>query len=321
MGLLSGFLSLGSGINTVKRDRDEIEEGRQEPLQEEAEVSLTDEELLDLKNKWEGKWKEYEPEIYKRQTECENYWLGKQFSVAEGNAGRPMMDNGIFESVETFLPVATKRNPEPQIMADDTPEGEQLADIVQKMLMYHADRLRFKLKLKKVARYWAIYFLGAIKVGWSARENDLTVNVIRTTRLILDPEATIEETEYTGEYIGEVKHETASRLMTRFPKKEKFIKDAVNDKLGTMLQYTEWWTDRIGHFRMRFSVKRETPTGTTTQSRRWSTRWALRKCRQCLDATISLTPRSPMCSFQCLTSASTRTTTPPLSGRTYPYRI
>lgn len=245
MAFLDGFLSLGRGINTTKREGQEQEEGPQAPFQKEADISLKDEELLQLKDKWEAKWNLYIPEIEKKQKECENYWLGKQFSAAEINAGRPMMDNVIFESLETFLPVATRRNPEPLVLANDTPEGQELAKKVQKMLVFHADRLRLKLKLKKVARYWAIYFLGAIKVGWSERENDLTCSVIRTNRLILDPEAHIEDVEYKGEYVGEIKSEIASILIGRFPKKQKLISKLVNGELGTKVQYTEWWTDRM----------------------------------------------------------------------------
>ena len=245
MGILDGFLSLGRGINILKREGQEKEEGAQEPFEKEADLTLKDEDLLELKKKWEEKWDLYVPEIIKRQKECENYWLGKQFSVAEINAGRPMMDNAIFEGLETFLPVANRRNPEPQVLADDTPEGQDLAKKVQKMLVFHSDRLRMKLKLKMVVRYWAIYFLGVLKVGWLERENDLTCSVIRPTKLILDPEAHIEDVNYTGEYIGEIKRETASILINRFPKKEKFISQEVGGNLGTKVQYTEWWTNRI----------------------------------------------------------------------------
>ena len=254
MSLLSGFQSLARGINTVKRDRDEVEEGTQAPLQEEVVLDLPDEQLLESKNKWEKKWSEYEPEVKRKQDECEKYWLAQQFSVAEANAGRPMVDNALFESLETFLPQATKRNPDPMVSADDSQEGTELAQKVQKMLVYHADRLRFKLKLKKLTRFWAIYFLGVIKVGWSVKENDVTISVIRPTKLILDPEATIEEGEYTGEYIGEIKRESASVLMTRFPSKEDIIRNITDGKLGTMIQYTEWWTDKVVFWTMRNEV-------------------------------------------------------------------
>ena len=250
MALLDGFFSLARGINTTKSQLDETQEGIKGPLQKEVEFKLSEEELITLKKKWELKWDGFSAELALRQDECERYWEGKQFSAVEHGTTqtserRPMVDNVIFESLETFLPVATKRNPEPQVSSDDTPEGEALADRVQKMLVYHADRLRMKLKLKRLTRYWAIYFLGAIKVGWSEAENDISMSIVRTKRLILDPEATIDEGTYTGEYIGEIKRETASRLVKRFPKKTKEIEKHVDKKMGTTLAYTEWWTNDL----------------------------------------------------------------------------
>ena len=244
--LLGGFFSLGRGTNTTKDVEEETKEGKKGPLLEEAALSMSDEDLLEAKGKWESKWKEYEPELKRRQVECERYYLGEHFSSVEhsgaGQGDRPMVDNAIYEALETFLPVATKRNPEPQTASDDTPEGKTLADRVNRMLIYHADRLRMKLKLKRMTRYWALYFLGVAKIGWSAQENDLTFNIIRTQRIILDPDATVEEGEYTGDYIGHVKQDTAANLARRFPNKKKEITESVKDKMGTKIGYTEWWT-------------------------------------------------------------------------------
>lgn len=243
---LSGFFSLGRGVNTSKDIEEEIKEGKKGPLLDEAALSMSDKDLLETKKGWEKKWKEYEPDLKRKQEECEKYYLGEHFSAVEhsgaGTSDRPMVDNAIYEALETFLPVATKRNPEPQTASDDTPEGKTLSDRVNRMLIYHADRLRMKLKLKRMTRYWALYFLGVAKIGWSQQENDLTFNVIRTQKIILDPDATIEEGEYTGEYIGHVKQDTAANLVRRFPNKSKEIKDKVKDKMGTMIGYTEWWT-------------------------------------------------------------------------------
>ena len=248
MALTDGFFSLMRGRNTTQDGMDETQEGIKGPLQQEAEFDLSGKDLITLKKKWELKWEPFAAELSRKQEESENYWLGKQHSNIQNTAGseqRPMVDNVVFESLETFLPIATKRNPEPQVSADETPEGEALADRVQKMLVYQADRLRMKLKLKRVTRYWALYFLGAIKVGWSEVENDISMSVIRTKRLILDPEATIDEGIYTGEYIGEVKRESASRLVKRFPKKSEMLEKSVDGKMGTILAYTEWWTNDL----------------------------------------------------------------------------
>lgn len=259
MGLLDGFFALGAGTNTVREGQlDETKEGIKGSLQEEAGVKLKDEDLIVLKKEWEKKWGQYEPELKRRQLDAERYWLGKHFTNVEhagvGTDKRPMVDNAIFESLETFLPVATKRNPEPQVTTDDTKEGKELSDRVQKMLIYHADRLRMKLKLKKVTRYWAVYFLGVIKVGWSEANDDIAMSIIRTTRLILDPDATIDEGEYTGEYIGEIKKDSAANLVKRFPNKSEEIKEGVHNKMGTEVSYTEWWTDEMVFWTLKSEV-------------------------------------------------------------------
>lgn len=82
-----------------------------------------------------------------------------------------------------------------------------------------------------------------MKLGWSNKENDITCISIRPQKLILDPDATIDCAEYTGEYIGEYRKETARNLIRRFPKAKKYIEDQCKGKLGTKMQYIEWWTD------------------------------------------------------------------------------
>jgi hypothetical protein len=112
------------------------------------------------------------------------------------------------------------------------------------MLVYQADIQRIKLKLKRVARYWALYLLGCAQICWSVNENDIVTKVIRPQQLILDPDGTItDDMQYDGEYIGVYKKDTAARLIKRFPKKEDLIKKSVDGKLGSKLTYIEWWTE------------------------------------------------------------------------------
>lgn len=246
MSLLDGYLSLFRGINKAQVDPEkDTEEGVVSELLPELKLSMDDEELINLKRKWEKAWEQYEPEIRKAQKESEEYWLGLQHPGAEYAAGnRPLTDNLIFESLETYLPLATKNNPEPMVLADNTELGNETADATQKMLVHQADRLRMKLKLKRVARYWALYLLGVGKLGWDYAENDVTMVVPRPQKIILDPNATInDDMEYTGEYIGEHRKDTAKTLIVRFPKKKEFLSEEVHGKLSTELQYIEWWTD------------------------------------------------------------------------------
>jgi hypothetical protein len=239
MSLLSGFLSLGKDVNKVKADSQG--EGVVSELLPELELSMTDDELMKLARDWQKKWEPYNATISKVQSENEEYWMGKQFTASEGN--RKMVDNLIFESLETFLPIATRPKADPLVESDNTEIGIAMADKVRKMLIHIADNLSFNLKMKQVARNWALYLLGAMKVGWSAQENDISCNVIRPQKLILDPDATIDECEYNGYYIGERLQDMARDLVNRFPKKADYIKNKVHDQMGTTVQYIMWTTD------------------------------------------------------------------------------
>ena len=237
MGLLSGFFSLADDTNKVQGTGDIAELD----LLPELTLSMSDEELIELKRDWTKNWEKFEPEILKMQSENEQYWLGNH--VTSTKEGRPMVDNLIFESLETFLPIATRPKADPLVESDNTPEGNALADKVRKMLVYQADIQSFNIQLKQVARYWALYMLGVMKVGWSMKENDITCVAIRPQKLILDPSATIEKGEYTGYYVGEKLEDMASDLILRFPKQTTYITEKVKERMGTKVPYTMWTTD------------------------------------------------------------------------------
>ena len=240
---LDAFYSLFSKINRHKDGDFEVQEGAVDLL-DELKLEMEDKDLISLKDEWLKKWnKYYSSEVKSKQEENEKYWLGKQFGGAKVEK-RTIVDNVIFEAVETFLPIATKRNPEPTVRSNNTKEGEAIAKKVQGMLVYQADVQRIKLKLKKVCRFWAIYLLGVAEISWSLNENDIKTEAIRPQRLILDPDGTItEDMQYDGEYVGKYCIETASRLIKRFPKKAKLITRAVENKMGSKVTYIKWMTE------------------------------------------------------------------------------
>lgn len=234
--LLEGFYSLAKPTNKVGELDDEV------TLLPELTLDMSDDDLISLKNEWTKQWVPVREVIEKTQNENENYWLGQQLRTTETN--RPTVDNLIFESLETFLPIATRPKAEPIVESDNTEVGNAIADKVRKMLIHIADNLSYNLQLKQVARYWALYMLGVMKVGWSMKENDITCIAIRPQKLILDPHSTINAMgEYTGYYIGEMLSDQASDLILRFPSKATFIKERVHNKLGTKVDYIMWTTD------------------------------------------------------------------------------
>ncbi|MCK9379407.1 MAG: hypothetical protein M0P97_04675, partial [Candidatus Moranbacteria bacterium] len=246
--ILDAFLSLGKSTNKVKNSDQEIQQGVFE-LEEEMRLDMPDDELIDLAETWEKKWNDYYPVLKKIEEKNENYWRGKHFANQDDE--NAVVDNLIFESLETFLPIATKQNPEPVVTADNTDEGEALASKVSKMLIYQADTNRLKLRLKKVVRFWAMYRRGVMKMAWSMKKNDIKPIVLRPQRLILDPDGIIDDDmTYDGEYIGENKKEKASDLIARFPQKEAYIKEYVKEKLGTRVPYQEWHTDEYSFWKL-----------------------------------------------------------------------
>ena len=70
-------------------------------------------------------------------------------------------------------------------------------------------------------------------------KNDPVALPIRPQKLILDADATIDDCEYKGEYIGEYREDSAENLIKRFPKKKEYISDKVDNNLYTKIKYIE----------------------------------------------------------------------------------
>src|SRR3972149_1409946 len=243
--MFEGFKGLFQNINRHRKGDQEFE-GILDGL-EELRLDMDDKELIELKNTWLKKREKNYQKKETKQKENEKYWKGEHFESAKvEETDRSMVDNVIFEAVETFLPIASKKNPDPTVRTDNTKEGMDLSKKVQSMLVYQADIQHLKLKLKKVVRFWALYLLGVVKISWSVKENDIFTKAIRPQKLIFDPDGTInEDMQYDGEYLGEYKSEIASTLVRRFQKKADFIKNIVGGKMGSRIQYIEWWTNDI----------------------------------------------------------------------------
>ena len=245
MSLLDGFLSLSRNINkTTGREEDETTEGIISEPKSELTLDVADEELIRLKNEWQKRWDESQSskELDRKQKENEKYWLGDHHTSAQKQTGkRELVDNLIFEAVETGIPFYTRQTAEPFTKSDETPEGQLLARKVNDRLVDLADVLRLRLKVRKAVRHWTLFYLGCIKLGWSVQHNEIAVQVVRPQMLILDPDAITDECEYEGEYLGQYRSDTASDLAERFPEKKEFIAKKVNQKMGTKLRYVEWW--------------------------------------------------------------------------------
>lgn len=261
--IIDAFKSLGANINKNSgKSNQENEVGIVSEKYPELTLSMSNEDLIKLTTKWEKAWNisEVKSEWEKQCEENEKYWLGKHYHQSKADSSRPDVDNAIFEALEIYLPQVTRRNPEAMVSlvtgkneGEDDPEIQKLYDEFVKKLKNTlgdiADDLKFRLKLKKVARHWAIYVLGAAKMGWDTNKDMPTFKAVRAKKLILDPESTIDEDGYTGNRIGEYRKMEAAKLLSTLEAVGgesggiTEVKKLVDKNTGTEIQFIEWWTE------------------------------------------------------------------------------
>ena len=118
--------------------------------------------------------------------------------VLVGN--RSMIDNLIFEAIETFIPIATRANPDPLVTADPSDAGQQLAHAVKSALVSEADKQKLRKKLKRVLRDWMIYKIGVLKFKYNVVLDRIETDCINPKRMLFDKDGHIDE---GGFFVGE----------------------------------------------------------------------------------------------------------------------
>ncbi len=253
--LTAGYESLGADINKTKgSSSNETMQGVSSDKLPELSLEMKDEEIVKLTEKWERKWttSAAKAEWDKAGEENEKYWLGKQFMGPKVDGERAMVDNLLFESLETYLPQATRRNPDPLVKIAAGVEQTEVTDKyvrkVKDKLADLADKNRLRLKLKKSARYWAINLLGIVKYGWDLDRDIPVLKTVRPKKIILDPDATIDEDGYTGQYVGEHRKLDGSKILRMMenggstPEAIEELKKEIGKNTGTEVGFIEWWT-------------------------------------------------------------------------------
>ena len=279
---------MGADLNKpASKMPEEAREGVVSEKLPELKLEMQDEDIIKLTEKWEKSWidSSVKSTWVKRYEDNEKYWLGNQHDQPEASKTRQQTDNLVFESLETYLPQVTRRNPEPLVTLDATEaiDDEQLAmdplakeEIdrkerytrkVKNRLADIADKNKLRLKLKKGARHWAVYLLGIAKISWDLEKDIPMAKIIRPPKMILDPEATIDEDGYSGRWLGEYRKLEASVLLeivkgepTEAEAKKK-IEELTKGELGTDVQFIEWWTPQYMCWKLDKSIllKRKNP--------------------------------------------------------------
>jgi len=122
------------------------------------------------------------------------YWSGRyQEDLDFFSYEFPYVDNRVFMSLETIIPIALKRPPEPAISpAKDTDASRQLADDVKQILLVKYDELNLRAKFRMSLRHLLLFRQGVLKYRWDkdkGENGDIDVNWVRPQKIIVDKNA------------------------------------------------------------------------------------------------------------------------------------
>lgn len=243
MGAIRGVMSLFTDLNKAGG----VTENSNPTPTNEYESTLDDDEILKLVSQRKRTYSVYYTPIEESQKLAFGYWIGEQrseeFSVSDtGKTRRELVDNLIFEAVETFLPIATRANPDPLVTADPSDIGQKIAHDIKCALVDWADTVKLRRKLARATRNWTWARIGVIKMSWDPITKSIKLEVINPKRMMFDKDGYIDEGGiFVGEWEAEKKKASADKLIEMFPKKSKEIEEKAKGKLGTKLEYIEWW--------------------------------------------------------------------------------
>ncbi len=197
-----------------------------------------------MRDEYEKIFAPYEGKLKPRVAKIRQSYEGKR---AQGvylvDTELPLAANLQFEAVETFLAAALSKNPAPVVWADNTTEGNAIADGVKVMLQFHADQLVLRRKLSIMVRQWSMDLLGGLKPGWNAKLEDVAIDNVKIRDYVFDPDGYVDAYGDFSSWFGERKEVTADKLIELFPEHKAAILKEVDNSLGTKCTYTEWWAN------------------------------------------------------------------------------
>jgi hypothetical protein len=232
-----------SQTNKLNAGEYDVDEGVVSDEYDALSLTTPDEDLLKKRDEYERRYAPYETKHKERVRKNLESYLGKKANGQWLGGENTIADNLQFPALETFLAAALAKNPEPVVFADNTTEGNDVADAVKTMLAYHADQLVIRRKLAATVRQWSINNLGVLKPGWDKQINEVMMENRKVEDYVFDPNGYVDAYgDFVGFY-GERIKVTAEKLIYLFPKHKDYIHLIVNGALATEVQYTEWWNE------------------------------------------------------------------------------
>lgn len=196
-------------------------------LKDVLDILPDDVDLVQKINNWVNESKNSFAELLEIQKKSQDYYLGKQTKRDQIPAHLSnFVQNRIFESVETVLPIITSRPAEFVAKAPDVSElGVERAQKVQRTLADLYDELMISQKLEDASRSALIYRFGVLKAEWDSNTDNPALKFIRPQRVILP--------NYGGRFVKDLPYVIEKIDMT-YQEIKDFFGDSVASELASM---------------------------------------------------------------------------------------
>jgi len=186
-----------------------------------------DAELLTKINAWLAESKDFYTTLYNIQKKSEDYDLGKQTKrdqVPQHLSN--FVQNRIFESVETILPIITSKPAEFIAKSPDVSEvGPMKARKVQMELSDLYEKLQISQKLEDASRSALIYRFGVLKAEWDPSTDKPSLRFVRSQRIRLP--------NYGGRFIKELPY-VIEKIDMGYQEIKDFFGEQIANELASM---------------------------------------------------------------------------------------
>lgn len=222
-------------------------------------LNVSDDELItEIEERLRGCEKET-TDLRAKQKKGNKYYEGDQLADFE----RPdwqleAVNNRIYVSIETLIPLITANAGDPSIQALKTLPGQEdmagdYVEMLSSMCLYDYDvTLNLKDKVRMVVRDWFTSLVGVGKFRYDAATGDVVFEKVDPRNIFLPGPG--QPTGWVIEYI----QTTIADLLIQFPKAEKKLREKFwtskekipSNILGTEVGYYAYWTDSFCVFKL-----------------------------------------------------------------------
>lgn len=208
------------------------------------EFKKSDEELIKIINQMESESKGHQAEMQKKGEDNERYWKGVQLDKRKIEDWRSqIVDNRIFLSAETIIPIMTSRVPEPTIRLRNSELREELKQILMnKWEVPNDDDTTFGMSatLEMISRHWMIYLIGVLFYEYDPEIDDVRTTYVHPNDCIFDAKA---DSFGESRFLIRRREATLDDLKALFPKKSGEIEKLIGKGQGlSKVIYSEFYT-------------------------------------------------------------------------------